>query len=272
MKYHFFRQKKPSFTHSTSQVNSLKKERVEKKKNPSEFAKAQMRPDSTVNCLVASLCLSRGTWGLNAAHFICWTTWELGARGITMRMPSVSRELTKPAPPSLLRGPCTDGHSLVNWKNAYHCLTQRAPLPPPPPPLPPPPPRPLPNHHPVAASAISSLHPSLTFSLWISLSGHQPLPSPPPLSPPVPLWALKELYYWPPLSVTAPSDRLLKAQLYVSIEHESKRYGLVQKNLQPTLNGSNDSWAGVKKKKKLSAKCLNVQKKGVSSQIFWHLR
>lgn len=95
MKYHFLQQKKALFQSLNFTSELLKKEK--KNKNP-ESAKAQMRPDSTVNRLVASLCLSRGTWDLNTAHFICWTTWELGARGITMRMPSVSRELTKPAP------------------------------------------------------------------------------------------------------------------------------------------------------------------------------
>lgn len=173
---------------------SSEPQKKKRKKNP-ESAKAQIRPDSTVNCLVASLCLSRGTWGLNAAHFICWTTWELEPRALPWECMSVSRELTKPVPPHpppFLRGPCTDGHSLVIWKNAYHCLTQRPPLPPPPPPQPPP--SLLTHHHPVAAAAISSLHPSLTFSLWISLSG---------FPPPVPLWTVKELYYWPLLSVTA---------------------------------------------------------------------
>lgn len=209
------------------------------KKNTTESANAQIRPDSTVNRLVASLCLSRGTWGLNTAHFICWTTWELGARGITMRMPSVSRELTKPAP----LPPPGPLHWWTLTRKLKECL-----------PLSDPkgspatttttttasPPSVLPTHHPVAAAAISSLslhpfprslHLSLTFSLWISLSGHPP---------PVPLWDLKELYYWPPLSVTAPTDRLLKAQLYVSIEHVLNVMDS-SKSLQRKSDGSNDS-------------------------------
>lgn len=139
---------------STKKKKGLKK----KKKN----LNLQIRPDSTVNCLVASLHPSRGTWGLNTAHFICWTTWELGAQGITMRMPSVSRELTKPPlhhghphlPPPL--GPL---HWWTLTRKLKECL-----------PLSDPkgspatatttatasPPSALPAHHPVAAPAISS--------------------------------------------------------------------------------------------------------------------
>ena len=205
MKYHSDEKKKPSFSDSISQENL-----VLKKKS----ANAQIRPDLTVNRLVASLCLSRGTWGLNTAHFICWTTWELGARGITMRMPSVSRELTKPAP----LPPPGPLHWWTLTRKLKECL-----------PLSDPkgspattttttaasPPSVLPTHHPVAAAAISSLHPSLAAFHPHFLSLNFSVRTPPP----VPLWALKELYYWPPLSVTALSDRTLKAQLYVSIQH-----------------------------------------------------
>lgn len=142
-----------------------------------ESTNAQIRPGSTVNRLVASLCLSRGTWGLNTAHFICWTTWELGAQGITMRMLSVSRELTKPIP----LPPPGPLHWWTLTRKLKECLPLSDPkgspttttTPPPPPPCPPF----LPFHHPVAAAAISSpssshprsLHLSLTFPLWISV-------------------------------------------------------------------------------------------------------
>lgn len=93
LKYHSLRQKSPLSVSSELIME-------EEKENPS-IRKARIRPDCTVNRLVSSLCLSRGTWGLNTACFICWTTWELEAGDITMRMPSVSRELTKPPhPPS----------------------------------------------------------------------------------------------------------------------------------------------------------------------------
>lgn len=149
-----------------------------------------------------------GSWEPGALPWECWVlavSWQ-------------SR------PPSLFWGPCTDGHSLVNWKNAYHCLAQRAPLLPPPPLPPPPPPHRPPFYQPATQLPL------------------QPSPLPPPLPhfgaslpnllllkscvrvppPPVLFGALKELYYWPPLSVTAPTDRLLKAQLYVSIQHALK--------------------------------------------------
>lgn len=222
-----------------------------------ESPNAQIRPDSTVNCLVGSLCPSRGTWGLNTAHFICWTTWELGARGITMRMPSVSRELTKPAPlppPGPLHWwtltrklkeclPLSDPKGSPATTTTAATATAASP------------PSVLPTHHPVAVTAIYSLsipaslacplHLSLTFSLWISLSVH-------PLS--VPLWALKELYYWPALSVTAPTDRLLKAQLYVSIHH-------VLKVTDPSKSSTQIRWKQCIETAKLSMKCLKVHPK-----------
>lgn len=150
-----------------------------RRKKPS--TNAQIRPDSTVNCLVASVFLGGlETWILPILFVGQLGSGEPGALPWECWVLAVSWQSR---PPSLLRGPCTDGHSLVNWKNAYHCLTQRAPLLPPPPPPPPPPLRHLSalrSTNPPSSCRCShrlSLHPSLacllhlslTFSLWISV-------------------------------------------------------------------------------------------------------
>lgn len=143
---------------SISQENFVPWKKGGRKRRRKKKLNLQIRPDSTVSCLVASLCPSWGTWGLNTAHFICWTTWELGAQGITMRMPSVSRELTKPpsTPPPSSLGP-------LHWWTLTRKLKECLPLSDPkgspatatttatasPPSV-------LPTHHPVAATGIYS--------------------------------------------------------------------------------------------------------------------